>query len=143
VRNLFDDAVPNKVGVEAMRLRAALHSFQAKIEVLWYKNKGLEESLTTKDKHRKKSKHLDLQQRKEFHSKAVFWLPSTICKLFARKAVKQRKAHEYNSKKVLACSLETKKTTRTAPMSSSSKSPQQKPEWPLSGPLVLQSSLYL
>jgi hypothetical protein len=94
VRNLFDAAVPNKAGVEAKRLSAALHSFQAKNEVLRYENEGLKEFLTTKDKYRKKSKRLDLQQRKEFHSKAVFWSPSTIRESFAREAVKQREANE-------------------------------------------------
>jgi regulator of replication initiation timing len=92
VCNLFNTAVPNKAGVEAKRLSAALHSFQAKNKVLQYENEGLKESLTTNVKHRKKNKHLDLQQHKEIHSKTVFWSPSTIWKSFALKAVKQRKA---------------------------------------------------
>jgi hypothetical protein len=41
VCKLFDAAVPNKAGVKAKRLSAALHSFQAKNEVVQLKSKSL------------------------------------------------------------------------------------------------------
>jgi hypothetical protein len=91
VHKLFDAAVPNKAGIKAKRLSAALHSFQAKNEVVWLKNEGLKQSLATKDKHKHKSRPPPLQQRKEFHLKAVFWSPSTIRKAFVCEDVKQRK----------------------------------------------------
>ncbi|KAF1935322.1 hypothetical protein EJ02DRAFT_296262, partial [Clathrospora elynae] len=62
------------------QLSAAIHSFQVKNKLLCNKNEGLRASLYTKKKRAKKSKTLDLQQRKEFHSSAVFWSPGTICK---------------------------------------------------------------
>ena len=99
VRKLFDAAVPNKAGVEAKRLSAALHSFQAKNEVVRFENQGLKHSLASKDKHKHKSKPLPLQQRKEFHSKAVFWSPSTIREAFVREDVEQREKEQLQLQK--------------------------------------------
>jgi hypothetical protein len=86
--------MPNKAGIEAKRLSAALHSFQAKNEVFQYESEDQEESPTTKDKHKKKSKPVYLQQRKQFDSKAVFCSPNTIRKSCVRKAVRQCRADE-------------------------------------------------
>jgi hypothetical protein len=99
VRKLFDAPVPNKPGVEAKRLSAALHSFQAKNEVVRLENEGLKQSFATKDKHKHKIKPLPLQQRKEFHSQAVFWSPSTIREAFVREDVERREKSSYNSRK--------------------------------------------
>lgn len=49
-----------------------MHSLQVNIEVLHVENQGLKDAVSTKQKHKKKHKPLDLQQRKEFRSKAVF-----------------------------------------------------------------------
>ena len=64
--------MPDKSKVEAKRLSAALHSLQVNNELLHFENQRLKDAVTTKQKHKKKSKPLDLQQRKEFRSKAVF-----------------------------------------------------------------------
>lgn len=55
-----------------------MHSLQVNIEVLHVENQGLKDAVSTKQKHKKKNKPLDLQQRKEFRSKAVFWGPARI-----------------------------------------------------------------
>jgi hypothetical protein len=60
VRKLFDAAVPYKAGVEAKRLSAALHSFQAKNEIVRLESGGLKQSLATKDRRKHKSKTLPL-----------------------------------------------------------------------------------
>jgi hypothetical protein len=49
-------------------------------KLLCDENEGLRASLYTKKKRAKKSKTLNLQQRKEFHSSTVFWSPGTIYK---------------------------------------------------------------
>jgi hypothetical protein len=99
VRKLFDAAVLNKAGVKAKRLSAALHSFQAKNEVVRLENEGLKQSLATKGKHKHKSKPLPLQQRKEFYLKAVFWSPSTIREAFVREDVEQREKEQLQLQK--------------------------------------------
>jgi hypothetical protein len=97
---LFDAAVPNKAGIKAKRLSAALHSFQAKNKVIRLKIEGLKQSLASKDKHKHKSRPLPLQQRKEFHLKAVFWLPSTIREAFVCEDIEQcKKEHLQLQKK--------------------------------------------
>ena len=68
----------DKSKVKAKRLLTLMHSLQVNIEVLHVENQGLKEEVSTKQKHKKKNKPLDLQQRKEFRSKAVFWGPARI-----------------------------------------------------------------
>jgi hypothetical protein len=63
LRNLFEAAVPDKSKVEAKRLSASLHSLQVNNELLHFENQSLKDAVTTKQKHKKKSKPLDLQQR--------------------------------------------------------------------------------
>jgi hypothetical protein len=49
-----------------------MHSLQVNNKILHVENQDLKDAVTTKQKHLKKSSYLDLQQRKEFRSKAVF-----------------------------------------------------------------------
>jgi hypothetical protein len=51
----------------------------------------LRTSLNIKKKRAKKSKHLHLSQKKEFHSNAVFYSPSTIREGFELEDQKERK----------------------------------------------------
>ncbi|KAF1935088.1 hypothetical protein EJ02DRAFT_362280, partial [Clathrospora elynae] len=51
---------------------------------------GLRGALTTKKKHKKKSKALDLQQRQEYYGGAVFWSPRKMREAYARETVRQR-----------------------------------------------------
>jgi hypothetical protein len=91
LRNLFDVAVKDKDEVEAKRLSAALHSLQVQNELFHHENEGLRSALTTKKKHKKKSKPLDLQQREEYHGGAVFWSP---CKIREARVCDQVKIRE-------------------------------------------------
>jgi hypothetical protein len=63
--------VKNTGSASAKELSGALHSLQVNNELYIYKIQDLRQSLTTKRKDGKKSKLLDLQQRKEFQSSAV------------------------------------------------------------------------
>jgi hypothetical protein len=90
LRNLFESAVTNRAGVEAKRLKGSLHSLQVQNKLLHRENEGLRDALYTKKKHKRQSKTLDLQQRKEYHSGAIFWSPKKIREARAREAVKQQ-----------------------------------------------------
>jgi hypothetical protein len=46
-------------------------------------------ALGARKKHKKKSKTMDLQQRKEYHGDTVFWSLRKLCKACAHKATKQ------------------------------------------------------
>ncbi|KAK7178401.1 hypothetical protein PSPO01_15547 [Paraphaeosphaeria sporulosa] len=57
----------------AQKLSRSLHHISAKVQLLHHENVGLREALSTKKKHKKKGKPLDLQQRQEYHGGAVLW----------------------------------------------------------------------
>jgi hypothetical protein len=94
LRNLFNAAVSDKSTVAAKALSAALHSLQANNEFLHTENQGYRAAIATKTKHQKQSKPLNLQQREEFHSRAVFWSPRKLREARAREVVKQREEEE-------------------------------------------------
>jgi hypothetical protein len=85
---------------------SALHSLQVKNELLHHKNKGLCNALTTKKKHKKKSNTMNLQQRKEYQSSAVFWSPRKVREARVREGVKQQEAEEEKLQK--SCRKELK-----------------------------------
>jgi hypothetical protein len=91
---LLDDAVKDGGGKSQEAVSSALHSLQVKNELLHHENKGLRDALTTKKKHRKKSNTMDLQQRKEYQSSAVFWSPRKVREARVREGVKQQEAEE-------------------------------------------------
>ncbi|KAF1942975.1 hypothetical protein EJ02DRAFT_317756, partial [Clathrospora elynae] len=68
LRHLIDAAVKDKAEKPSQKLSAAMHLLQ---------------------KHQKKSKSLDLQQRKEYHGGAVYWSPRKVREARARESVKQ------------------------------------------------------
>jgi hypothetical protein len=85
--------------VPARRLALALHSLQVQNELLHHDNEGLREALATKRKHAKKSKPLDLQQRKEYWGGVVFWSPRKLREVKARDAVEQQEKEEEKLRK--------------------------------------------
>jgi hypothetical protein len=72
---LFDAAVPDKSKVEAKQLSTLLHSLQVNNKLVHHENQKLKDAVTTKQKHKKKSMPLQLQQPKRFRSRATFWGP--------------------------------------------------------------------
>jgi hypothetical protein len=74
---------------ETKRLSHTLHHLQVQNELLNHENDGLREALSTKKKHKKKGKVLDLQQRQEYHGGAVFWSPGKIREARARQVVNE------------------------------------------------------
>ena len=94
LQNLIKVAVKDKADPTAKALSASMHSMQVQNELLNHENQGLRAVIATKRKHNKKSKPLDLQQRKEFHSNAVFWSPRKVREAMARDDVKQAEEEE-------------------------------------------------
>jgi hypothetical protein len=99
LRKIFDAAVADKAKVEAQRLKASLHSLQTQNELLHHENNGLTRALKAKNKHKTKSKTMDLQQCKEYHGGAVFWSPRKLREARARNAVKQDEAKQQQFQK--------------------------------------------
>ena len=88
-------------GSEAVReLTGAIHSLTAQIELLTEQNKGLQESIKHKKKQSKKSKPLSLQQRKEYHSGAVFWSPRKVREARYRWIVDEQEKEEEHLQKL-------------------------------------------
>ena len=119
LRKLYDDAVKDSSEVPTRRLALALHSLQVQNELLHHENEGLHEALVTKRKHAKKSKPLDLQQRKEYWGGAVFWSPRKLREAKARDAVEQqekeeKKLRKADDKKLKEASLLYKKQKQKA-----------------------------
>jgi hypothetical protein len=80
-------------------------------ELLKHENEGLKEALQHKQKHKKKSKALNLQQRQEYHGGAVHWSPRKLREARAREAVRERDETEEKLQKVRA-----KKQREDAPL---------------------------
>jgi hypothetical protein len=99
LHHLLDDAVEGGSGRSAEAVGVALHSLQVLNELLHHENKGLRTSLSTKKKRNNKSNTMDLQQRKEFQSSAVFWSPRKVREARVREDMKQQEAEEGNLQK--------------------------------------------
>jgi hypothetical protein len=74
----LDAAVTDKAKAEGKCVAAALHSLQVRNKLLHHKNNGFCTVFTTKQKHKKKSKVLNLQQHKKYHGSTVLWSPCKI-----------------------------------------------------------------
>ncbi|KAF1938280.1 hypothetical protein EJ02DRAFT_474070, partial [Clathrospora elynae] len=114
LRHLIDNAMKDKAEKPSQKLSAAMHSLQVQNELLHHKIDGLRSALTTKKKHQKKSKPLDLQQRKEYHSGGVCWSPRKVREARARESVKQKekeaeKLYKAESKQLKAAAALYKK----------------------------------
>jgi hypothetical protein len=90
LRKVFDATVKDKADKLTKELSASIYSFQTHNDLLNSENEGLRQALALKRKHKKKSKPLDLQQRKEYHGGAVFWSPSKLREARFRERVKQQ-----------------------------------------------------
>jgi hypothetical protein len=89
LHHLYDVSVKDNGGAAAKELSGALHSLQVHDELLLHENTGLRDALTTKQKRSKNDKTLDLQQRKELKSAAVFWSPRKIREARPRESVRE------------------------------------------------------
>jgi hypothetical protein len=95
-------AVNNSHQYEARKLRSSVHHLSVQNELLKHENEGLKETLQHKQKHKKKSKALDLQQRQEYHGGAVCWSPRKLREARAGEAVRERDEIEEKLQKAQA-----------------------------------------
>ncbi|KAF1352759.1 hypothetical protein EJ07DRAFT_63403, partial [Lizonia empirigonia] len=93
-------AAVNRSSSELKKVSTLLHHLANQNELLTDENEGLREALTTKKKHNKKGKVLDLQQRQEYHGGAVFWSPRKMAEAEARDRTNKRLAEEEKLQKV-------------------------------------------
>jgi hypothetical protein len=84
----------------AKKLSSVLHSLQVNNKLYIHKIQGLCKSLTTKQKHAKKSKTLDLQQRKEFERSAVLWSPRKVREAKAQESIRKAEDKAENLEEV-------------------------------------------
>jgi hypothetical protein len=87
-------AAANKSSSDLKTVSLLIHHLANQNKLLTGENKGLRDALTTKKKHNKKGKVLDLQQRQEYHSGAVFWSPRKKREAEAHDATNKRLAKE-------------------------------------------------
>jgi hypothetical protein len=102
---LIRAAVKDNAAEEGRKLSDSLHCLQVHNELLQHENKGLREALTTKRKHKKKGKVLNLKQRQEYHGGAVFWSPRKVREARAREAVREQLEKEERRPKAEAKEL--------------------------------------
>jgi hypothetical protein len=105
LRNLFESAVKDARDSTSKALSQSLHSMQVNNDLLHHENDLLKDAPRSKRKHKAKSKSLDLHQRKEYHSKAVFYSPHKIREGLVRDEVKQREDDAAKLQKVTRESL--------------------------------------
>jgi hypothetical protein len=79
---------------ETKKLSRSLHLISVQNELLKHEVLGLREALASKKKGQKRSKPLDIQQRKECHSGSVLWSPRKAREARARQTVKERREKE-------------------------------------------------
>jgi hypothetical protein len=83
-------AVKDTQQTESKKLRSSVHHLSVQNELLKHRVEGLEEAAQHNQKHKKKGKALDLQQRQEYHGGAVHWSPRKLREAHAREAVRKR-----------------------------------------------------
>jgi hypothetical protein len=93
-------ASAGKSSSELRKVSSLIYHLVYQNELLSDENEGLRMALSTKKKHNKKSKVLDLQQREEHHGGAVFWSPRKMREAQAREATNKRLAEEEKLQKV-------------------------------------------
>ena len=74
IKSLIRKASKDESSKEVKKLNRSLHHISAQNEILRHEIKGLKNALVTKEKQKKKSHPLDLQNSQDnYHRGAVFW----------------------------------------------------------------------
>jgi hypothetical protein len=99
LQTLVRSQVNNPSSIEARKIQRSLHHLTVKVDLLNTEVQGLRKAVLSSKKHKKKSKTLDLQQRKEYHGGAVFWSPSKIREAQFRERVRKQEEEEQQLEK--------------------------------------------
>jgi hypothetical protein len=84
---------------ELKKISRSLHHISIQNSLLHNEIAGLKEVLQTQKKHKKKSKTLDLQQKKWAQGGAVFWSPQKVEEARKREKTKQQEQHSEELRK--------------------------------------------
>jgi hypothetical protein len=84
---------------ELKKIKRSLHHISIQNSLLHHEIAGLKDVLKTQKKHKKKSKPLDLQQKKWAQGGAVFWSPRKVQEARSREKTKQREQRAEELKK--------------------------------------------
>jgi hypothetical protein len=101
-QRLLRSAVKDPVQEEARELDLFLHYLTAKNEIVEMENEGLRAAIYSRRKYKHKGKVLDLQQREEYYSKAVFWSPRKVKEARWREHVIEKEKEEKKLQKAQA-----------------------------------------
>ncbi|KAH4900865.1 hypothetical protein HBI80_150040 [Parastagonospora nodorum] len=102
LQRLVRDAAKDGAQDGVRKLSVPLHHLQVQNELLRHENEQLRTALSYKKKHKSKGKALNLQQRQEYHSSAVFWSPRKFREAQAREAVRKQEEIEEKLQKARA-----------------------------------------
>ncbi|KAF1973249.1 hypothetical protein BU23DRAFT_388691, partial [Bimuria novae-zelandiae CBS 107.79] len=87
IETLVRNTVREEGSREVQKLKRSLHHISVQNDILHAEVQGLTKALQVKKKQQKKSKPLDLQQRREYHGGAVFWSPRKLREARVRESV--------------------------------------------------------
>ncbi|KAF2726409.1 hypothetical protein EJ04DRAFT_453464, partial [Polyplosphaeria fusca] len=103
IERLVHSTSKDKTDKDTRLLSHSLHHISVQNQLLHDEVRGLREALEVKKKHKKQGKALELQQRKEYHSSAVFWSPRKVREARYRNAVTKREKKEQQLQKANTC----------------------------------------
>ena len=96
---LFDSLVKDPAAEGARKLKRSLHHMAAQIDLLTVENKGLRAAISQQKPSKKARVTLDLQQQKEYRSRAVFYSPRKVREAQYREKVNRRTKLERDAQK--------------------------------------------
>ena len=99
IETLLRGVAKDQGSKDLKKIRRSLHHISIQNSVLHHEIEGLKDILKTQKNYKKKSKPLDLQQRKEYHGGAVFYSPRKVREARARERVRQQEKEANKLKK--------------------------------------------
>ena len=90
IETLLRKVAKDEGSKELRKVSRSLHHISIQNSLLHHEIAGLKEALKTQTKHKKKSKTLDLQQKKWAQGGAVFWSPRKVEEAREREKTKQQ-----------------------------------------------------
>jgi hypothetical protein len=93
-QRLLRSAVKDSAQKEARELSLFLHHITARSELKDMEIDGLRAAIHSRKKYKHRGKALDLQQREEYHSRAVFWSPRKVKEARWREHVREEEEQE-------------------------------------------------
>jgi hypothetical protein len=99
IETLLRKVAKDEGSKELKKIKRSLHHISIQNSLLHHEIAGLKDILKTQKKHKKKSKQLDLQQKKWAQGGAVFWSPRKVQEARSREKTKQQEQKAEELKK--------------------------------------------